>query len=118
MKARNCIILVLCFCYTCQALAQKTGKITGTVSEKGIPLEFVTITLARTVDTSKVVHFTTSDSTGYFALDSIASGEYQLRSSLMGYKPAIKSVTISGEHNEISSENITLDKDEQYLQSV
>ena len=38
-------------------LAQKTGKIEGRVMDKDQPLEFVTVTISKRADTTKVVYY-------------------------------------------------------------
>ncbi|MBL0136130.1 MAG: carboxypeptidase regulatory-like domain-containing protein [Chitinophagaceae bacterium] len=65
--------------------AQKSVHLAGKVYDKTGPLEYVTITLSKWSDTSKVQQMATSDSLGSFTFEKIVSGEYQVKYSLIGY---------------------------------
>lgn len=113
------IILALIFCFLTQILiAQKTGKVTGNVIEKNIPLEFVTVTMYKLADTGKAVYFTTTDTTGYFSFNKIDLGEYLIKFSLVGYKTSAQRLSLIEETREIKIENYTLNKDVNFLQTV
>ena len=65
--------------------AQPTAPLTGTVrGEAGAPLEFVTLTLHRAVD-SAVVKTEFSDARGQFRLDAPGSGRYLVSAAQVGY---------------------------------
>jgi hypothetical protein len=68
------------------SFAQKTGSISGKVTESKQALEFATITLAKITDSTKYLYFTNTDSLGKFQFENIAFDSYLLKTSLIGYK--------------------------------
>src|SRR3954469_8642601 len=89
-------ILLSLFCFFSQfLLAQQTGKISGYVTEKNIPLEFVTVTVAKMQDTANIVHYTITDTTGFFLFDKVEPGDYLIKFSLIGYKISGKKISLT-----------------------
>jgi outer membrane receptor protein involved in Fe transport len=112
-------ILLSLFCFFSQfLLAQPIGKISGYVTEKNKPLEFVTVTVTKMQDTAKIVHYTITDTTGFFLFDKVVPGEYLLKFSLIGYKISGKKISLTAEAKEIKLENYTLNRDINLLQTV
>ncbi len=111
--------LLSCFCFASSLLfAQNSGKISGNVSDKNLPLEFVTVTLSKILDTGKVVHFTTTDTTGTFLFNNIELGDYLIKFSLIGYKAASQKLSLTETVNSISITNYVLVKDAGFLKTV
>ena len=99
-------------------LAQKTGKIEGRVMDKDQPLEFVTVTISKRADTTKVVYYGTTDTSGSFVIDKVHFGDYVIKFSLIGYKPATQLFSITALTSIIQFENYVLTKDVNFLQTV
>lgn len=72
---------------TCYAYAQ-TGNITGTVSGDGGPLELATVALLKTSFAAS------TDSTGYYQINNVTAGKYQLRVSYIGFEYAQQEVIV------------------------
>lgn len=67
-------------------VAQQTASLTGTVrGEAGAPMEFVTLTLHRAVD-SVLVKTEFSDARGQFRFDASISGHYLVSAAQLGYE--------------------------------
>ncbi|MDB5277357.1 MAG: TonB-dependent receptor [Ferruginibacter sp.] len=92
-------------------LAQKTGKVTGRVFDKDIPLEFVTVTIFNQADTGKVAYYATTDTSGSFIIDPIEFGKYIIKFSLIGYKPSAQNFSVTATAGTIKFENYKLNKD-------
>jgi outer membrane receptor protein involved in Fe transport len=106
-------------CFICQCTyAQNTGKISGKVSDKIMPLEFVTITLSAITDTGKIVYFTATDTTGAFTFEKVILNDYLLKFSLIGYKTASQKVSLTEATSIIKIADYTLIKDANFLQAV
>jgi outer membrane receptor protein involved in Fe transport len=113
------LLFVLLFCKTSQyTFAQNTGKISGSVSDKVMPLEFVTVALSTTADTGKVVYLTTTDSAGIFSFDKIELGEYLIQFSLIGYKATSQKLLLTETVSAITTANYILIKDASVLKKV
>ncbi len=113
------LLLVLLFCTVSQyTFAQNTGKISGKVSDKMIPLEFVTVSLYKITDTSKVLYFTTTDSAGIFSFDKMELGGYLIKFSLIGYKTASQKLLLTETVSSITTANYILIKDVSVLKTV
>lgn len=111
--------LLLLFSFAMQGLfAQHTGNISGNVSEKNIPLKFVTVTLAKITDTNKIFLFTSTDTTGAFSFNDVEWGAYQIKFSLIGYKTSSKKITVTEIATIIKIENYSMVKDANFLQTV
>ncbi|MBN2091442.1 TonB-dependent receptor [candidate division KSB1 bacterium] len=90
---KSIIFILLVFCLISQPLLQaqtkKYAQLKGTVksSETSEPLPGVNIIVVGTV------LGTTTDLEGVFTLNKIPVGTYQIKATMMGFKPQIKSVT-------------------------
>ena len=108
------IALFACsFCLIINAFAarQAMTELSGTVIDaSGAPVEFATAFLTNTE--GAVVCGTTADADGRFVLKA-AQGTYTLTVSLVGYKDATQSVTLSQPQQELSP--IRLEEDTQML---
>ena len=112
-------LLVFLFCFTAQSIfAQNSGKISGTVSDKAIPLEFVTVSLSKMADTGKTLFFTTTDSNGIFSFDKVELGDYLIKFSLIGYTASSQNISLSQSVPAIKMENYSMMKDANFLQTV
>lgn len=112
-------MLVLPLCLFCQfILAQKTGKIEGRLLDKDQPLEFVTVTVVKQTDTTRVAYYSTTDSSGSFVIDAIDFGDYLVKFSLIGYKPFAQKISITVEKSIATIESLTLVKDANFLTTV
>lgn len=98
--------------------AQKTMSLIGKVSDKSGPLEYVTITISKWSDTTRVQMMATSDSLGIFSFENITTGEYQLKYSLIGYLPFTQKINVSDKALQQKLPEIELKKDGSSLQSV
>lgn len=115
----NKCILVIAACVVCQfSIAQKTGKIAGTIFSKNLPLEYVNVSLFKLPDTTRTAYFTSTDSIGRFLFDRIEFGEYQIKFSLIGYKSSYQRLNLSEQSGDIKLENYSLDTDATLLKTV
>ena len=113
------LLMLLLFYPAAQSVfAQNTATVTGTVYDKQVPLEFVTVTLSNTADTGKVLYYTTTDSTGLFLFDKVALGNYQVKFSLMGYNTLLQKLSVTEPAKTIKFDNFKLNKDVNFLQTV
>jgi outer membrane receptor protein involved in Fe transport len=111
--------LLLLFCFSVFFLsAQNFGNISGKVTDKNIPLEFVTVSIAKITDTHKILSFSITDTTGIFAFNQLEYGGYFLKFSLIGYKPFSQTATITAATPFIVIENIEMLKDVSFMQAV
>lgn len=99
-------------------MAQKTGRVEGRVLDKGRPLEFVTVTISKQADTTKVIYYGTTDTSGSFVIDKVRFGDYLIKFSLIGYKPASLSFSITDLASTTKFDNYELTKDVNFLQAV
>jgi outer membrane receptor protein involved in Fe transport len=97
------------------SFAQKSS-LHGNVSDGKNALEFVDVILKNTSDSTKVASYAVTDVTGNFALENVASGDYQLQIKLIGFKTVIQKVKFVG--NPISIGTITLQNDTNLLNAV
>lgn len=119
VKFNYTFFLHLIFCFTAQHLiAQNTGKISGNVTEKDIPLEFVTVALAKIADTNKIIFFTSTDTTGAFSFNNLEWGDYLVKFSFIGYKTAAKKISVTEMAPVIKMESYSMVKDVNFLQTV
>jgi outer membrane receptor protein involved in Fe transport len=103
MRKLNLIFLVLLMAATLSGQTKGTGKITGTIVEKGNgnPVEYASIQLFRTSDQTPV-EGTVSDPKGNFSIGNIALGEYNIAVNFMGF-------------NKVDLPNIRLTKEQPLL---
>ncbi|MGV3704473.1 MAG: TonB-dependent siderophore receptor [Arcticibacter sp.] len=73
--------------------AQESGRISGKVSSGGASLGYATVSLNGSFRSTK------TDESGFFDLRNIEQGNYELRISLVGFEPQIRSIKIlPGDH--------------------
>ncbi len=99
-------------------LAQTTGKLEGSVFDKDLPLEFVTVSLFKQADTARVAYFTTTDTAGLFLIEGIEFGDYLAKFSLIGYQVSVQMFSISAAAGSLKFEKYQLKKDVNFLETV
>lgn len=80
------------------------GKISGTVSDSSTSenIEFASVGLIDK-STGKIIDGTITDSAGYFVLEHVANGTYQVGIRMVGYNDiTINNITVSDLNNEVS----------------
>jgi outer membrane receptor protein involved in Fe transport len=102
--------IILSF-FTTIGLAQKAGKIVGNLLDNQQALEFASLGISKMSDTTKVLHFTSSDSLGNFSFEKLSFGEYLLKISFVGYQPATQKILLSEEKPTYNLKNFTLKSD-------
>ena len=100
------------------ANAQETGSVKGKLTGKNVPVEFVDILLSSVKDTTKILYFASTDSTGTFFLDKISFGQYKLTAELIGYKTMSKLLTISKGKPIVDLGTMAMEADAMMLGSV
>jgi outer membrane receptor protein involved in Fe transport len=104
-------IFLFFFLFQNYSFAQNSGTISGTIKDKNERLEFATVTLAKSSDTSKVVKFQISDSLGRFKFENIAYDTYLVKCSMVGYTTFSKKINLTSNNEQfivILAENINL----------
>jgi outer membrane receptor protein involved in Fe transport len=112
------IFFLVSICSSQLSFAQDTGVIKGKVMGKNNPLEYVTVTLAKSVDTGKVVNHAVTGSTGEFLFTAAGWGSYQITFSLAGYKTISRNITLTPAGAEIILPGILLEEYAAMLQKV
>ena len=97
---------------------QNSGHIKGNLIDKNQAIEFVTVSLAKSSDTAKVLYIETTDSLGHFNFPAIPFGIYLLKASLVGYKTKAQRVSLTSETPNLTLENIILFTDNTLLNEV
>lgn len=116
---KSTLIVLAFFYFTINvAIAQKTGRITGNISDNQKAIEFASVTLSKTVDSTKAAYFTYTDSLGKFKLENIILGSYKIQISLIGYHTYSSKITLTDENNSISLSNLKLKNDGKMLGEV
>jgi CarboxypepD_reg-like domain/TonB-dependent Receptor Plug Domain len=114
---KHLAIIAFCLSYSF-ILAQSQAMIKGKLSDGKNPLEFVTITLSKVSDSTKIAYHTSSDSTGSFLLEKIAFGEYLIQYNLLGYNTIKQKVALSANNFTLFLGTIRLSEDTKLLQTV
>ena len=100
----QCCCLALGFLLPVMAVAQ-TGGLEGFVYGRNQPAEHVTVTLL------PLQRVTQTDSAGYFRINNLPAGKYQLQFSSVGFEPARAAITITGEQTvQIKQELVALNQ--------
>ncbi len=110
------LLFIPCFWAT-MLFAQRTGTIAGNVIDNQQAVEFATVTLAKMPDTTKVLHFASTDSLGKFSFENIDFGNYLIKISLIGYKSAAQTIVLSEDNRMFNLTNFVL-KNENTLNEV
>ncbi len=109
------LILLVCSHF---AIGQTTGTISGAVVNENKALEFVAVTIATSTRASKIVKYTSTDSTGHFIFEKVLFGEYQIKFSLIGYAAATQKISVSATQADVHLQPIHLEADTNQLQTV
>lgn len=92
-------------------------QVKGNVADPaGKPLEFATVALYRTAD-STLVKGTVSDASGHYLFKSVPNGTYYTEASFVGYRP-VRSAGFQAHGAEMDIATLVLHPTEQSLQSV
>ena len=118
MKRRYGLVLLAVVAFMFASPAQTTGNIFGNITAGTKPVSFATITLANKNDTSKVLFFTSADSTGYFTISKIPFNTYQLAISAEGYKTSLQFIRFSPEAASLNLKDFNLYLDTSQLEGV
>jgi outer membrane receptor for ferrienterochelin and colicin len=104
-------IFVFHFCY-----AQKEGKMTGTVTDSlQKPLQYATVGLYKTGNTTTPVRTTYTDNKGIFNIEKVDTGNYTLILSHSGYAAQQQQVNVAPGNNDVA---FTLGKSSVNLKEV
>jgi outer membrane receptor protein involved in Fe transport len=113
----NVILSVLLFMAHI-SFAQNAGSIKGNLVENKQAIEFATVTVAKMPDSTKTLHFTSSDSLGKFSFTNLSLGNYLLKVSLIGYKTISKQVLLSESNKDILFADLNFATDNKVLGEV
>lgn len=110
------LLLILC---TSVAYAQKTGTVTGRViqSKDRKPVDYASIALKNTIDSSVVGAINTSED-GRFTFKNLKPGSYRLYAAFLGLKNVNKDFSVTAEKLEINLGDIILEGGAIDLQTV
>lgn len=111
------VFLFLLFCSSCLS-AQYSGTIRGQVKEGDQVLEYAIVTLQRLPDSTKTIGFVATDGNGMFAFTKLATGEFRIKISLVGYETISRSVILNEAANQIQLGTVLLQRVAGSLQNV
>ena len=113
------MVLIVCFIsITFYGYSQETGAIKGKLLDGNNLLEFVNVLLSSEKDTTKILSYAVTDSTGTFFLNKIPPGNYKLIAKMIGYKTISKSLTVSMDKPVVDLGTILLEIDAVMLNTV
>jgi len=94
-EARKIVLLCIALIHFSGIYAQENPSIKGTLIEKKTnePMPYSTVALIRISD-STMINGSVSDEHGVFNITPVIPGNYLLRVSAIGYKPAIRSIAV------------------------
>lgn len=98
--------------------AQNSGNINGRLIDKNQAIEFVTISLAKSGDSTKVLFVETTDSLGHFNFQNVPFGAYLFKASLVGYKTRSQRISLTSAAPNFSFDNFILSPDNTLLNEV
>lgn len=107
----NFLSVFILFFFANSSFSQSTGSIIGNVFSNQQAVEFATVALSNTTDTTKVLYYTTTDSLGKFTFSNIGFGDYFLKISLIGHQSTTQTISLSNQNNSLTLNNIHLNKD-------
>lgn len=113
---QNLSLLLLLFTVSQLCFSQKIASLKGSISDGKSAVEFVDVILKNTTDSTKVAAYSITDASGNFALENIATGDYQLQFKLIGFKSHTQIVKFAG--TPISIGTIILQSDTNLLNAV
>jgi outer membrane receptor protein involved in Fe transport len=91
------------------AFSQNNAFISGTVKDSKERLQFATITLASSSDSTKILKFVISDSLGRFKFENLNYDNYLVKCSMVGYNSLTKKINLKANNEQfiaILTENI------------
>ena len=121
MFAKNtiCLYFLLFACLLSRvSFSQNAGSIQGKVSGKSGSIEFATVSLFTTIDSSKGVRNSITDSSGHFQFTALKSGKYQLRIETIGYTSTKINIHLISQQIPMDVGIITLSTDSKQLKEV
>jgi len=98
--------------------AQNSGQIKGTLIDKNQAIEFATVSLAKSTDSTKALYIETTDSLGHFNFQNIPFGTYLFKASLVGYKTRSQKISLTSTAPNFSIDNFILSPDNTLLNEV
>ena len=98
--------------------SQNEATLKGIILEKNNPIEFATISITNTIDTTKSIKTSISDSLGRFMFTGFSSQQYKLKIQLIGYETKNIYFLIDSIHQQINLQNIELLSNSKLLESV
>jgi iron complex outermembrane receptor protein len=101
-----------------QEIALAQGKISGNIVNNGKPIEFATVTLSNTQDSTKVLFYEASDSLGQFSFNNLSLGKYKLGVKLVGYQALSRNITLNIDNKEYQIKDLNLVEDKISLSNV
>lgn len=113
MKNVKHFIAGLILLITLQLNAQVLHSIQGKVSNQEGPVEFASVELLKDSASVKTVM---TDHSGFFKIEGVQMGVYQLRITAVGFEPAVESIEVK--ENENVSQNIKLNPSSKQLSAV
>ena len=116
MKTYSILFIVLFLSVSLRA--QNSGYIKGNLIDKNQAIEFATISLAKSSDTTKALFVETTDSLGHFNFQNIPLGTYLLKASLVGYKTRSQKISLTSIAPNFSLDNFNLSPDNTLLNEV
>ena len=111
-------ILLIALFLSVSLRAQNSGHIKGNLIDKNQAIEFATISLAKSSDTTKALFVETTDSLGHFNFQNIPLGTYLLKASLVGYKTRSQKISLTSIAPNFSLDNFNLSPDNTLLNEV
>jgi len=95
---KSTIILIIFALLSVSLHAQNSGNIKGNLVDKNQAIEFATVSLAKSTDSTKALFIETTDSLGHFHFNNIPFGTYHFKASLVGYKPKTQKISLTSEN--------------------
>ncbi|AYA36661.1 TonB-dependent receptor [Hymenobacter oligotrophus] len=113
------LLLVILLLLPLSVWAQTTGSVTGTLLDgsNGQPVPFANVVLLRAQDSTLVTGAQTADN-GAFKIEGVPFGNYSLRVTQLGYRPARRPITLSAEQASLALGQLRLRSTTQQLKGV
>ena len=111
-------ILLIAIFLSLSLHAQNSGNIKGNLVEKNQAIEFTTVSLAKSSDTTKVLFVETTDSLGHFNFQNVPFGTYLFKARLVGYKTASQRISLTSAVPKLGLDNFILSPDNTLLNEV
>lgn len=112
-------LVTLCI-LTCisSILYAQNGKVTGTVVDAGSgqPVEFATVALHQ--EGGKIINGAVADASGKFVIENVASGNFSVVISFIGYEAITKNIVLEGKKGEVAMGTIQLTESATELKEV